>query len=259
MKRLSFFVAWASACVWAGGCTGSSETAGRPLVIAAASSLTAAMEDVADAWEERTGTPVEVVVGASSTLARQLENGAPYGVFVTAHPAWMEAVVEGGIIDRAQVRVLAHNALVVVAPAGHNATTMDRSVPWGEGLFAEGRWALGDPDHVPAGVYAQQAIASLGVWESLEERVVPASSVRSALRLVERNEVDFGMVYRTDWVAGSGVALVAEVPPGAHAIPEISAGPVSSAGAGAADLSAWLAGPEVRAILREQGFGVGGE
>lgn len=230
------------------------------ITVAAASSLTAAMEEVTVLWNDRSGIEMRCAFGASSTLVRQIERGAPYDILLSANEGWVDyliAVEKVGVIDKFP---LARNELVVVAPAS------DEAVPEGsffselsEGLFETGRWALGDPEHVPVGLYAKQALENLGFWDELEGRIVPASNARAALRLVERGEVDYGIVYRTDMLGSDAVRAVVALP-----FTEVqltgcllrSEG--GETGQGAAELHEWLQGEQVREVLSRHGFRVVG-
>lgn len=256
--RIRHWMRLTAALTLTAGCSGS-DASDNTVLLAVATSLTAAMEEAAATWEQLSGVDVEVVAGASSTLARQIENGAPYGVFVTAHSGWMDSLVASELVDGAQVVDLAHNGLVVVASTPISGGDGIIQQSWNAELFATGRWAFGDPEHVPAGVYAKQALESIGAWGTLEERLVPAPSARSALRLVERREVDFGVIYRTDAACNDGVVVIAEVPPLAHDPARVSAAPVLGASASSHAFAAWLGSVEVRTILRTRGFQAGAE
>lgn len=236
-----------------------STSAPRTLRLAVAASLAEVMGVAVERWNGTTGDEVELVPGASSTLARQIQNGAPYDLFVSAHASWMDALVAEDLVEAADVRVLAENSLVVIAHLERGERDGDRSLPWEPGaLAATGpRWALADPDHVPAGVYAKEALTNLGVWEALEPRVIATSDVRAALRLVERGEADYGVVYRTDVPRKSRVTVVADVPVSVHTPAKVILGQLQGAHEGADLLAAWLCGPTVQELLVSRGFRVG--
>jgi molybdate transport system substrate-binding protein len=226
----------------------------RALIVAAASSLGPVMEEAVALWSESTGRKAEVVIGASSTLARQIQNGAPFDLFVTAHASWMDVLVAEGLVEEGEPAALAGNGLVVIESARDGGQGRAGTRPWGAEVFAAGRWALGDPAHVPAGVYARQAVESVGAWSTLEPRVIPTASVRAALRLVQLREVDFGIVYRTDALGSGDVTIVVTVPAQAHAAATVIAARLKAAQGGAEELLDWIAGPEVRALLGQRGF-----
>ncbi len=143
-------------------------------------------------------------VASSSTLARQIVRGAPADCFISADRQWVTYLEERNCLEPGHRKVLVGNRLVLVAPLGSAVIPQDLRA------FA-GRLALGDPSHVPAGRYGKQALEALGVWSSIVGRVVPTADVRAALALVERGEVDLGLVYATDARASARVRVVREL------------------------------------------------
>ena len=181
-----------------GGC---GRTEGDVVVFAAAS-----LGDVAEAAamrvEAETGGTVLVSIGASSDLARQIERGAPADLLLTADPVWIrylrhrtDAVWE--------VHDLARGQLVVIGPRG---TAPAPTVQ--EALGADGRIAVGDPSHVPAGLYARRALVWLGAWRNVQDRLVPQADVRAALAAVESGAASRGVVYASDAAASDRVEVV---------------------------------------------------
>ena len=229
--------------------------AADPVVVFAAASLTNAFEDIGKAWVAKGHRAPKFSFAASSTLARQIEQGAPAGIFASADEQWMDYLAERKLVDAASRRYLASNSLVLVVPADRPST-----VALGPGtdfakLFAGRRIATGDPAHVPVGRYAEQALKSLGGWDAVAPRLVRAESVRAALAFVERGEVAAGIVYSTDAAISSRVMVAGTFPASSH--PDIVY-PIALA-AGRADtdaraLLAYLTGPEARVILRRHGF-----
>ncbi len=229
--------------------------ADRPLVLAAAS-LTEAIQDVASAWARHGHPAPRLSFGSSSTLARQIEQGAPATMFASADEQWMDYLDQRHLLAPGTRRDLLANRLVLVVPADRK-----RQVNIGPGfdlgglLGPDGRLAMGDPAHVPAGLYGRQALTKLGLWEDVQNRIAPASDVRSALLLVERGEAPAGIVYATDAEASKGVAI-------AGVFPADSTAPITYpfaivAGrdtAEARDLLAFTSGPEARAIFARRGF-----
>ncbi len=164
--------------------------------------------------------PGEAVIAASyassSTLARQIEQGAPADVFISANPEWMDYLAERGLLRAGSRTDLLGNGLVLVAPA---ASDLELAIAPGfdlAGALGGGRLAMGDPDHVPAGIYGQAALASLGVWQQVATQVARADNVRAALALVARGEAPLGIVYRSDAAAEPGVRVVATFPESSH-------------------------------------------
>jgi molybdate transport system substrate-binding protein len=185
------------------------------LLVFAAASLTEAMQDVAKLWEASGNPRIRFNFAASSTLARQLEQGAQANLFASADLAWMDWAQSRALIAADTRRTLLGNRLVLVAPTNSTATATVTIAP-GLDLLSllgpNGRLAIGDPSNVPAGLYARQALTKLGLWPALEPRLARAESVRSALLLVERGEAPLGIVYATDAAIARGVKIVATFP-----------------------------------------------
>jgi molybdate transport system substrate-binding protein len=179
--------------------------------VAAAASLTLPLTEAARGFEEATGIEVRLSFGASGALARQIEHGLPVDLFLSANPDWMTYLEERGRIEEESVRPVVRNRLVVVVPEG-SALTLESP---GD-LVRAGRIAVGDPAVVPAGRYAMQALASLGLEDKLADRLLPAANVRAALAYVARNEVDAGFVYRTDGLADPRVRIALELDSSLH-------------------------------------------
>ena len=200
---------------------------GTTLYVFAAASLTDALRAAAEAYEREADADVRLVFESSSTLARQIENGAPADLYLSANPRWMDYAAERGLIDRDSRRDLLANGLVLIAPADDapNGAPIDRSLAdplaGAEALLTalgpDGRLAMGDPDHVPAGIYGRQALESLGLWAAAAPRIARAANVRAALVLVSRGEAPLGLVYATDAAIDPGVRVAAEIPEAAHA------------------------------------------
>ena len=188
--------------------------AAAEVTVFAAASLTAAAAEV---FEGEAGTEVSLSFAASSVLARQIDAGAPADLFLSANRAWMDFLEQRGRIDTATRVDLLANRLAVVAPAGSGLGSVkiagDFDFP---GSFS-GRLALGDPDHVPAGMYAKQALVGLGWWSRLEPRLAPAPDARAALVFVERGACSAGIVYATDAAASDRIEVAAEIPDSLHA------------------------------------------
>lgn len=183
----------------------------------AAASLTDAMDAAIARYEKDHDVDVIPVYASSSTLARQIANGAPADVYVSANEKWMNWLGEQGIKLSARTDLF-HNRLALIAP---DTTKTERFVPGGgqplTSLLAPGeRLSVGDPAHVPAGIYAKQALESLGEWDSLESRLARGDNVRAALALVERGETPLGVVYQTDALASNKVKRLGLFPQDSH-------------------------------------------
>ena len=187
------------------------------LTVFAAASLTDALRDIAAQWEPAGQPKPRFNFAASSTLARQIEQGASANVFASADEQWMDYLTSRDLIVPGTRRDLLGNALVLVVPKDRA-----RTVQIGPGfdllalLGPDGRLATGDPANVPAGIYARQALSKLGMWEAVEPRLARADSVRSALLLVEHGEAPAGIVYATDAAVSSEVAVAGRFPEDSH-------------------------------------------
>jgi molybdate transport system substrate-binding protein len=169
----------------------------EPVTIYAAASLTSALEDL-----------------AGKAKAQDLQ-GAPADLFFSANEEWMDYVDEQGLIESGTRTNLLGNTLVVIAPKGETFPVRPEKGFDFAGAFT-GRLALGDPSHVPAGIYAKQALQSLGWWQALMVRLAPAVDVRAALAYVERGECKAGVVYATDAAISDDVTVLATLPPDSH-------------------------------------------
>lgn len=196
------------------GCPGGGSTL-PTLHVSAAASLSDALSTPTSQALKVPGCDVRLNLAASSTLARQIDAGSPCDLFLSANTRWMDYLEQRGDLHPGTRVDLARNTLVLVTPkAASVALKLKRgaAAPGPE----LGRVALGDPDHVPAGIYAKQALTHLGWWTPLEKRFVFAADVRAALRLVERGECGLGVVYGSDAHSSSAVTVVGTFPPASH-------------------------------------------
>ncbi|ENR0235507.1 molybdate ABC transporter substrate-binding protein [Klebsiella aerogenes] len=226
------------------------------ITVFAAASLTNAMQDIAQAYKKERHVEVVSSFASSSTLARQIEAGAPADLFISADQKWMDYAVDKKSIDTASRTTLLGNSLVVVAPKASDRgdIAINDKTDW-VSLLQGGRLAVGDPDHVPAGIYAKEALQKLGAWETLSPKLAPAEDVRGALALVERNEAPLGIVYGSDAVASKGVKVVGTFPEDSHKKVEYPLAIVD--GHKNATVTAfydYLKGPEASAIFKRYGF-----
>lgn len=227
-----------------------------PTVFAAASMKTAL--DAVDAiWTAETGHSVTVSYASSSALAKQIEQGAPADVFVSADIPWMDYLDKKGLIDPATRTNLLGNALVLIAPAGTTETiTIAPGVDLA-GKIGDGRIATGDVASVPVGKYAKAALEKLGLWESVGPKIAGAENVRTALALVARGEAKYGIVYATDAKSEPKVTVIGTFPSDSHPpiIYPVAATKESSNPRTAAYL-AFLKSDEAGKIFADQGFTV---
>jgi molybdate transport system substrate-binding protein len=229
-----------------------------PPTIFAAASLQPALDQLAHAGALGEPAP-RMVYAASSALARQIENGAPADVFISADERWMDAAAQHGAIVSNSRRDLLANALVLVAPEGF-ATRLDfthGTAPWLAALGRDGRLAIALPDSVPAGIYARQALTSLGFWGTLESRMAMTRDVRAALNLVVLGQCPLGIVYRSDAVSEPRVRVLATFPAGSHK-PVVYPVAIVAGHDNAASraLLAALKSPRARDVFERWGFGM---
>lgn len=230
-------------------------SAGESVTVFAAASMTNAVSDLAKAYEAKTGTRIVTSFAASSTLAKQIENGAPADLFISADLKWMDYLVERKQIDTASRVDLLGNALVVIAPAGKAFPFRVEKDFAAETAFS-GRMALGDPTNVPVGIYAKEAFTNIGWWSWLEKRLAPTADVRASLKLVESGEVDCGVVYSTDARTSKKVEVIATVPGDLHKPARYPFAATAGAGPVARAFLAFLTGPEATPVYEGYGFTV---
>jgi molybdate transport system substrate-binding protein len=228
-----------------------------PATAFAAASLTDALGDVA-ALYAHTGHPMpRLSFGASSTLARQIEQGAPANLFFSADETWMDDLQRHDLLVPGTRRDLLRNTLVLIVPKDRARTVeVGPNLDLAALLGPNGRLATGDPQHVPVGIYAEQALRHLGLWDRVQPRLAPTADVRAALLLVERGEAPAGIVYATDAAASTGVAVAGTFPPSSHDPITYPVALVRGADTPEARaLLAFLGTPAAGAAFAKRGFG----
>ena len=215
----------------------------------AAASLSSALAELATRYEE-----MRLSVASSSTLAKQIAAGAPADIYFAANDEWMSYLQAHQYIEQDTRVNLLGNALVVIAPKEEPfAVSLARDFDFA-GAFA-GHLALGDPEHVPAGQYAHQALAALGWWPALKSRIAPAPDVRAALVYVERGECAAGLVYATDAAQSDRVITIATLPDSLHRPIVYPVAIVKGrASAKVRSLLAFFGSQTAAAIFRKHGF-----
>ena len=226
----------------------------QAIVVFAAASLTDALQDLGTDFEGTSGVAVKFSFAASSTLARQIETGAPADVFFSADLEWMNYLEARHLIQPQSRHDLLGNQLVLIAPTA--STVKLKIVPHLDlaAALGRGRLAVGDPDGVPAGRYAREALTALGVWSSVADRLVRADSVRAALAYVDRGEAPLGIVYNTDALIDSAVRIIDVFPEATHAPIVYPIALTVGAKSGAAQFAEYLRTPSARAIFVKYGF-----
>ncbi len=185
------------------------------LLVFAAASTRDAMDEIATLFEGESGHDVTISYAGSSVLARQIQNGAPADVFLSANTAWMDVLEEGGLIAAGSRRDLLGNTLVLIAH-DPEAAPVDLAAGDFATRLGEGYLAMALVDAVPAGMYGKAALAHLGIWDSIAGQVAQADNVRAALALVSTGAAPFGVVYGSDALADPGVSVVATFPGDSH-------------------------------------------
>ena len=191
----------------------------RPITIFAAASLQNAIAELAQNYTDETGIKVHVSVAGTSTLARQIQHGAPADIFISANKSWVDHLLNHNLLDPNSVSAIAENAMVLVARTGADARVSVLEGQW-DSKFLIATAMVGS---VPAGIYAKEVLDHYGLWNRLHNQVVQTDNVRSALRLVELGQVDFGLVYFSDAVASKDVQIVEQFPAHSHSLIEYHA------------------------------------
>ncbi|MBB4953812.1 molybdate transport system substrate-binding protein [Agrobacterium vitis] len=186
------------------------------ITVFAAASLKETLGQIAQNWTADTGKQVKLSFAASSALARQIDEGAPADVFISADLNWMDHLDKGGQLREGSRVNLLGNRIVLVAPSTSSVAVQIRPGFDLAHLLGSNRLAMGNVESVPAGIYGKQALTSLGVWESVKGKIAQADNVRAALLLVSRQEAPFGIVYETDARVDPGVKIVDRFPQDSH-------------------------------------------
>jgi molybdate transport system substrate-binding protein len=227
----------------------------KSLTIFAAASMKNALDDVDAAFTEKNRIKVVTSYAASSALAKQIEQGAPADIFMSADTDWMDYAAAKGVINEATRTNLLGNSIVLIAPKD---SKIDR-VAIGPhfdlaGLAGDGKIATGDVNAVPVGKYAKAALERLGAWQAAAPKFAMAESVRAALTLVARGEAALGIVYATDAQVEAGVKIVATFPADSHPPIVYPVALTTSAKPDAADYLTFLRSPRAKAIFERYGF-----
>lgn len=205
LRLATLFFAWLLA-------TTSSLADERVLVFAAAS-MKDAIESIADDYAAQTGNPIVVSLASSGTLARQIEAGAPADLFLSASTEWMDYLAARELIDPDSRSIAAGNSLVIVRGSSDENAAADEQPQL---LLATDRFAMGDPVHVPAGIYARQALQSLGWWDAARKHAAFGENARVALAMAARGDVAAAIVYRSDAAMREDLDIVYEFPEASH-------------------------------------------
>lgn len=229
----------------------------QEVTVYAAASLKNALDAIVAKWQGEGGGKAKISYAASSALAKQIENGAPADIFMSADLDWMDYLANRNLIKADSRRNLLGNRIVLVTATDSKigAIKIGPGFPLAQSLGVDGRLAMGEVNSVPAGKYGKAALEALGVWPSVATRVAQAESVRAALLLVSRGEAPLGIVYRSDAVSEPAVRVVGTFPDSTHA-PIVYPLAVLKSGddAPARAFAALLRGPAARAVFERYGF-----
>jgi molybdate transport system substrate-binding protein len=227
----------------------------KSLTVFAAASMKNALDDVDAAYTAKTGIKVSASYAASSTLAKQIEQGAPADVFVSADTDWMNYAVKKKTINESTRVNLLGNSIVLIAPKDSKIdnVTIKQGFDLAK-LAGDGKIATGDVKSVPVGKYAQAALEKLGAWQAAAPKFAMAESVRAALALVARGEAVLGIVYSTDAKVEPGVKIVGSFPADSHPPIIYPVAATSTAKPDAAGYIAFLKTSAAKAIFEKYGF-----
>lgn len=227
------------------------------VLVFAAASLTNALDQVAAVWAAETGHTAVMSYAGSSVLARQIQEGAPADIFISASEDWMDAVAASGDLRDGTRRDILGNTLVLIAH-GQDVTpvTIDESLDL-VGMLGGGRLSMALVEAVPAGVYGKTALASLGLWDSVAPHVAQSDNVRAALAFVAQDEAPLGIVYATDAAIEDNVTIIGTFPEGSHPPITYPAGIMAQSESPVAqDFFDFMTSDTARAIWLQFGFRV---
>jgi molybdate transport system substrate-binding protein len=227
----------------------------KSLTVFAAASMKNALDDVDAAYTAKTGVKIVASYAASSALAKQIEQGAPADVFLSADTDWMDyATTKKAINEPTRVNLLG-NSIVLIAPkeSGISNVTIGQGFDLSK-LAGAGKIATGDVNAVPVGKYAKAALEKLGAWDAAAPKFAMAESVRAALTLVARQEAVLGIVYSTDAKVDPAVKIVGTFPADSHPPIIYPVAATATAKMEAASYLAFLRSQAAKAIFEKYGF-----
>ncbi len=226
----------------------------KTIMVYAAASLTDVLHEIIESFEVEYPVKVLTNIASSGTLARQIEQGGTPDVFLSANKNWIDYVDSLDYIVPGFKHEIAQNNLVLIAPKASKITVnkIDSSLNF-VALLGNGRLSMGDPSHVPAGIYAKQALNYYGWYQALTKKILPAKDVRSALIMVEMEEVPLGIVYRTDAEKSNKVKILAGFSENSHR-PVVYVAAVCKDNDLAKEFFNFLNSDKVRQIWEKYGF-----
>ncbi|MBA3831256.1 MAG: molybdate ABC transporter substrate-binding protein [Chthoniobacterales bacterium] len=224
------------------------------ITVHAASSLADVMKEVAPAYEKQSGDKVRLNFDASSILARQIEEGAPADLFLSADEAKMDALEEKNLLAPGTRKSLLSNTLVIVVPTDSNLPIHSAADLANNGAIK--KIALAQPSTVPAGIYSKEYLTKSRLWDKVSPKVIPTQNVRAALAAVESGNVEAGFVYKTDALGSRQVKIACEIPAAegpkiSYPVAALAASPDLAA---AKKFLAYLESDAALAVFRRYGF-----
>jgi len=245
-----------AAALWLGSMPQAQAQSGD-LVVFAAASLKNALDAINSRWQQQTGKKATISYGASSALAKQLEQAAPAQVFISADLDWMDYVANKNLIKPETRANLLGNRIVLIAPKDKaEPVDIKPGFDLARILGNDGRLAMANVDAVPAGKYGRAALEKLGVWASVANRIAQAENVRAALLLVSRGETPAGIVYQTDAAADPNVKIIGTFPETSHPPIIYPVALTTSATPDALAFLNYLRSNEAKPLFEAQGFTV---
>ncbi|RZO34680.1 MAG: molybdate ABC transporter substrate-binding protein [Rhodospirillaceae bacterium] len=227
----------------------------EPLTVYAPASIAGIVKTIEYNWLVKPGPGIRFITGSSGALARQIEYGAPAHVFISANTDWVEYLQSRKLINRHSRTAFMENVLIVITGERARDEFLAERPKSLQDVFRNfDRLALGDPRHVPAGIYAKQALKKLRLWKTVQKRIARASDVRKAFLMVERGVADLGIVYRTDVGKRGTVATVAEIPAALHEPIRYVAAGTNRKHSDTARFLDYLISPGTRRFLVDAGF-----
>jgi len=228
-------------------------TAADELTVSAAISLKDALDEISHLYaSEHPGTDVHFNLGGSGTLQRQIEQGAPVDVFISASPKDMDSLASQGLLLPDTRKDLVRNSVVLIVPAGSTGVSGFQDLT----KAAVKTVAVGEPETVPAGKYAQEVLTHLGIYDQLKPKLVLAKDVRQVLTYVETGNADAGVVYATDAKISKKVTVVATASADSHSPVVYPAAVIKDSKnvAGAKAFLKFLTGEKAKAVFQKYGF-----
>ena len=259
LQRTSFLAALAASFVFCAApvaAQAQQNAQDKSILVFAAASMKNALDDVDAAFAKQTGIAVVASYDASSALMKQIEQGAPADVFISADLKWMDYGSQRKLIDDSTRVNLLGNTLVLIAGKDSKLTNMTISPSLDlAGLAGEGRIVTGDVRAVPVGIYAKAALEKLGLWIAVEPKLAMVGNVRAALVLVARGEAPLGIVYATDAKVEPAVKVIGIFPEDTHE-PIVYPAAATRTAKAAAPYLAFLRSSAAQAIFERYGFSV---